>query len=63
MLTSKELTTALITNLSSWDWDINSKFGVDKATGEALVETYKEMVAEIKRLKDADNRKADVRDV
>ena len=57
MLTSKELTTALITNLSQGDWEINSKFGLDKATGDALVETYKEMAAEIKRLKDADKGK------
>ena len=57
MLTSKELTAALITNLSSWDWDINSKFGLDKATGAALVETYREMKAEIERLKDDSNKR------
>ena len=57
MLTSKELTTALITNLSQWDWEINSKFGVDKATGDALVETYREMKSEIERLKNTNKDK------
>ena len=60
MLTNKELTSALIINLSQWDWDINSKFGVDKATGDALVEVYKEMT---ERLKNADNGRTDVRDM
>lgn len=60
MLTSKELTSALIINLSQWDWDINSKFGIDKATGDALVEVYKEMT---ERLKNVDNGKTDVRDM
>lgn len=40
MLTEKELAEALIVNLMNWDWDINSKFGIDKKTGDALVEEY-----------------------
>ena len=41
MLTQKELTDALMVNLESWDWQINSKFGIDEATGRALIEEYK----------------------
>ena len=46
MLSNKELAEALITNLASWDWSINSKFSVDEATGRALIETYKALKAE-----------------
>lgn len=41
MLTDRELVEALIVNLSSWDWTIESKFGIDQKTGEALVSEFK----------------------
>ena len=41
MLTEKELTDALIVNLENWDWQINTKFGIDETTGRALIEEYK----------------------
>ena len=43
MLTDKELVEALIVNLASWDWDICAKFGIDKKTGDALVEEFKRL--------------------
>ena len=46
MLTDKELVEALIVNLRSWDWEINAKFGIDKKTGDALVEEYKKLKRE-----------------
>ena len=41
MLTEKELADALIVNLENWDWQINTKFGIDETTGRALIEEYK----------------------
>ena len=41
MLSDKELVEALIVNLSSWDWTIESKFGIDQKTGEPLVSEFK----------------------
>ena len=43
MLTDKELVEALIVNLMNWDWELNSKFGIDQKTGDALVEEYKRL--------------------
>ena len=51
MLTDKELVEALIVNLRSWDWEINSKFDIDKKTGDALVEEYRKMKVENERFK------------
>jgi hypothetical protein len=45
MLTDRELVEALIVNLSSWDWTIESKFGIDQKTGEALVDEYQRLKA------------------
>lgn len=50
MLTDKELVEALIVNLRSWDWELYSKFGIDKKTGDALVEEYRKMKVENERL-------------
>lgn len=41
MLSDKELVEALIVNLSSWDWELISKFPIDQKTGEALVSEFK----------------------
>ena len=46
MLSDKELVEALIVNLSSWDWSLFSKFSIDQATAEALIN-------EIKRLRES----------
>ena len=43
MLTDIELVEALIVNLSSWDWTIESKFGIDQKTGEALVSEFRKL--------------------
>ena len=43
MLTDSEMVEALIVNLKSWDWEINSKFGIDQTTGEALVKEYQRL--------------------
>lgn len=40
MLTNSEMVEALIINLMNWDWEVNSKFGIDQTTGEALVKEY-----------------------
>ena len=45
MLTDKELVEALIVNLSSWDWELISKFPIDQKTGEALVSEFKKRMA------------------
>ncbi len=41
MLTEKELTEALITNINNWDWTIDTKFGIDEKSGIALVNEYR----------------------
>ena len=46
MLSKKELVEALIVNLKDWDWEINSKFGIDKDTGDALIQEYELMKRE-----------------
>lgn len=51
MLTNKELVEALIVNLRSWEWEINSKFGIDQKTGAALIDIYTQMKAEINEVK------------
>ena len=43
MLTDREMVEALIVNLKSWDWDINTKFDIDQTTGEALVKEYQRL--------------------
>ena len=43
MLTDRELVEALIVNLTNWDWDINSNFGIDQKTGEALVKEFRRL--------------------
>lgn len=48
MLTDNEMVEALIVNLKSWDWDINTKFDIDQTTGEALIKEYE-------RFKEANN--------
>ena len=50
MLSNKELAEALVTNLDNWDWSINSKYGVDEATGKALVEEYRALQIRCKGL-------------
>lgn len=50
MLTEKELTDALITNISGWDWSINTKFSIDEKTGKSLVNEYRALVAKCQEL-------------
>lgn len=45
MLSKKELVSALITNLKSWDWELFCKFSIDKATADALIEEVTELEA------------------
>lgn len=50
MLNQKELVSALITNLKTWDWELFSKFSIDKATADALVTEFTELKARIEGL-------------
>lgn len=47
MLTDSEMVEALIVNLLNWDWEINSKFGIDQTTGEALVKEYQRLKGKV----------------
>lgn len=40
MLNEEELVLALINNLSTWDWEVFSKFPIDEDTGKALVKEF-----------------------
>ena len=51
MLKANEWVDALITNIDTWDWEINSKFSIDQKTAFALVETYKQMKRELEDYK------------
>ena len=51
MLSNEELTSALIINLSEWDWDIYSKFPLDQKTSDALIAEYKRLVSENNEMK------------
>ena len=37
MLSDDELVKAMMVNLKSWNWDINSKFGIDETSAKALI--------------------------
>lgn len=47
MLTDSEMVEALIVNLKGWDWDINTKYGIDQATSEALVKEYQRLKGKV----------------
>ena len=47
MLTDSEMVEALIVNLKGWDWDINTKYGIDQATSEALIKEYQRLKGKI----------------
>lgn len=49
MLNQKELVSALITNLKGWDWELFSKFSIDKITADALIKEFTDLKGKAER--------------
>lgn len=51
MLSNEEWTLALVNNLREWDWDLYTKYEIDKTTADALIAEYDKMQQELKELR------------
>ena len=51
MLSNEDWTLALVNNLRQWDWELNTKYEIDKVSADALISEYERLQAEIKELR------------